>query len=416
MKHGRKGNAARKCLRGMTRLLAAATFAFSSFAFTAAAMADSSIPDSFNAAVGQRFTLSLPALGVSVAPADNVKQTADISGSTEYSVSVLGIVPVKKVTVNYGERRYVAPSGKSFGIRLYSDGVMVVGISEIISETGTSSPAYSAGLRSGDIITHIDGERVTENRRVTELISGCEGRSLKIGFDRGGKSYTASLTPALSGEGYKAGMWVRDSVAGIGTLTYFDPVSMTFGGLGHGITDADSGEIYPIGSGSAVLADITSAIKGESGAPGELKGYFTEKPLGQLFANTETGVYGALSGLPENADKTIPVAFRQEVEEGKATILTTVDGEGVAEYTVEIEKINFNSEAKTRNMVIRVTDSELLKKTGGIVQGMSGSPIVQDGKLVGAVTHVFVNDPTKGYGIFAENMTENEELLLQNAA
>ena len=407
----------RNILSAAVKMLSAAAFCFSSFAFTAAAMADSKLPDEFNAAIGQDFVISGFPNGITVKPVDDAAEASGTYSSAEYSVSVLGIIPVKNVTVRYTDRNYVIPSGESFGIRLYSDGVMVVGISEIVSEDGKSSPAYNAGLRNGDVITHIDGQRVSQNSEVTKAISDCGGKSLKITFERNGKTYTAELSPVLTANSYKAGMWVRDSVAGIGTLTYIDIENMTFAGLGHGITDSDCGEIYPIGSGAAVYADIASAVKGTSGYPGELKGYFTDKAIGELFANTETGVYGALAALPDNAaNKAVPVAYRQEVEEGEATILATVDGEGVKEYTVEIEKVNYNANNKTRNMVIRVTDSRLLQTTGGIVQGMSGSPIIQNGRLVGAVTHVFVNDPTRGYGIFAENMTENEELLLKKAA
>lgn len=406
----------RKRLKRGLRFLAALAFTFSALAFSAATHINVSLPDEFNAVTGQKFALASSEFGVTLKPVLSAKTVSSAVISEKYSVSVFGVIPVKEVTVNYGERRYVVPSGQSFGIRLYSDGVMVVGLAEIDASGQKTSPAYLAGLRSGDVITHIDGQRVYENSDVTERITESGGKRLKITFMRENRAYTAELTPAKYGDSFKAGMWVRDSVAGIGTLTYIDTVGMTFAGLGHGITDGDCGNIYPIASGNAVFAKITACTKGKSGAPGELKGYFTETDIGNLFANTETGIYGRLNGLDSVSDKAIPVAFRQEVKEGEAKILTTVDGGGVKEYTVTVEKVNYNGNLKTRNMVIRVTDRELLDKTGGIVQGMSGSPIIQDGKLIGAVTHVFVNDPTRGYGIFAENMLEATEASLQKAA
>lgn len=406
----------RKCLKRGIHFLAALAFTFSALAFSAAAHIKNRLPDEFNAVTGQKFALASADFGVTLRPVISATTVSSGIKSERYSVSVFGVIPVKDVTVNYGERRYVIPSGQSFGIKLYSDGVMVVGLAEIDAAGQKTSPAYISGLRSGDIITHIDGQRVYENSEVTERIANSNGKTLKITFAREDKTYTADLTPARYGDSFKAGMWVRDSVAGIGTLTYIDTVGMTFAGLGHGITDSDCGNIYPIASGNAVAAKISACTKGKSGAPGELKGYFTETQIGNLYANTETGIYGALNGLEKVSDKAIPVAYRQEVKEGEARILSTIDGEGVKEYTVTVEKVNYNSNLKTRNMVIRVTDEELLSKTGGIVQGMSGSPIIQDGKLVGAVTHVFVNDPTRGYAIFAENMLETADIFSQKAA
>ena len=411
-KHGKTRLAAK-----IARIFAAVLLSASSFTLASVSAAATAVPDEFFAANGQAFALAdtsntkLTARG-----ADGYVQTSDAPDSVRrYDVCVFGIVPVKTVTVKYGQRRSVALSGESFGIRLYSDGVMVVGFSEIEGANGDRrSPAYDAGLRTGDVIKSVDGIAVSENSQVTDIVEKSGGRALTVRFARAGREFTASVTPIKSQSGYKAGIWVRDSVAGIGTLTYLDYDSMTFAGLGHGITDADTGEIYPIAGGSAVKAEITDAAKGERGAPGELIGYFTDEYIGELIANTETGVYGTIESAPSEAPATVEIAYKQEVEEGEAYILTSV-GDGVKRYSVMIEKISYNS-AKTKNMVIRVTDDELIAKTGGIVQGMSGSPIVQNGKLVGAVTHVFVNDPTRGYAIFAENMTENGENLLKKAA
>lgn len=212
--------------------------------------------------------------------------------------------------------------------------------------------------------------------------------------------------PSASGDGYKLGLWVRDSSAGIGTMTFYDPTTQVFGGLGHAITDVDTGEILPLGSGEIVSVDIEGAVKGQGGQPGELRGSFhTYDTIGSLEENRETGVFGVLTTPPEGG-LLLPVALRQEVHTGPAQIYTTIDGRTPQLFDIEIERVNLTDANPTRNMVIRITDPELLTATGGIVQGQSGSPIVQDGRLVGAVTHVFINDPSRGYGIFAENMIE----------
>lgn len=401
-------------IKGAVRTVAVAALFLSGFALTGVAVTAAELPDRFYADHPEGF--DLPAVsGVTLRASRSVTETADLTGDRTYTVCLFGVVPVQEVTVRTEEHRMVTPSGEAFGIRLYSDGVMVVGLAEVIGSDGPVSPAYDAGLRPGDVITAVDGKTVTENSQVTQAVTGSGGKILRLTFTRNHRTYTAQLSPVQTETGYKAGMWVRDSVAGIGTLTYFHGDTGTFAGLGHGIADADSGELYPIASGSAVEADITSVVKGESGTPGELKGYFEKTVIGDLFANTETGVYGAAKAAPDGT-KAVPVAFRQEVQKGKITILCEVNDGGVASYEAEIEDIRYNQSQKTRNMVIHITDSRLLTQTGGIVQGMSGSPILQEGMLVGAITHVFVDDPTRGYAVFAENMLEMEDYLLQSAA
>ncbi|MDF2567582.1 MAG: stage sporulation protein, partial [Oscillospiraceae bacterium] len=210
---------------------------------------------------------------------------------------------------------------------------------------------------------------------------------------------------------FKIGLWVRDSSAGIGTVTFYNPENSVFGGLGHAVCDVDTGQVMPIMSGEVVDVNINGVTRGSSGSPGELKGSFSSnKDSGSIAVNNETGVFGVLYQNPSN-HSAIPIAMKQEVKTGKATIFTTVSGNTPQEYKINIEKVNLNDNSMTKNMVIKITDPELLQKTGGIVQGMSGSPIMQNGVLVGAVTHVFINDPTKGYGIFIENMYNHSKAV-----
>lgn len=411
-------------IRQTVRTGAAAVLLLSGFALTAVAVTAARLPGDFYTDSPDGFTL--PAVtGVSLKRESAALETADLTGERTYTVCLFGAVPVEQVTVRKEERLTVVPSGETFGIRLYSDGVMVVGLAQVDGPDGPVSPAYEAGLRAGDIITAVDGVPVRENSEVNRAVTQSEGQGLKLTFTRDGRTYTAELCPVRTQTGYKAGMWVRDSVAGIGTLTYFDRERSTFAGLGHGVTDADSGGLYPIASGGAVEAHITSVVKGECGRPGELKGYFEDAVVGDLFANTETGVFGLLAdtvGTVGTVDtvgtggEALPVAFRQEVQKGRVTILCEVNERGVEAYEAEIEEIRYTPSRKTRNMVLHITDPRLLEQTGGIVQGMSGSPILQNGRIVGAVTHVFVDDPTRGYAVFAENMLDTEDYLLQSAA
>ena len=231
-------------------------------------------------------------------------------------------------------------------------------------------------------------------------------------FVRDGKKYKARILPVKASADlkYKAGMWVRDSTAGIGTVTCYDPEDGSFAGLGHGIYDSDTQLLLPLLRGAVVDITLDDIIKGRNGHPGELKGTFGTEKTGTLLGNTPCGVYGVLAKKPQLIYGKLPCALKSEVQKGKASILSNVDGNGVKEYAVEIVKI-YSGNEETKNFVIEVTDRELLEKTGGIVRGMSGSPIIQNGKLVGAVTHVLVNEPSKGYGIFIENMLAQAEKI-----
>lgn len=329
------------------------------------------------------------------------------SDSFRTTAKLLGIFPIKNVNVTICEEKIVKVCGTPFGVKMFTDGVLVVNFSEIETEKGKCCPAKNSGFLEGDLIKKIDGKEVFTNEDVAEIIENSDGKTLEFSIIRNEEKITLSATPEMLEDksGYKAGFWVRDSSAGIGTLTFYDPETLSFAGLGHAVCDIDTGTVLPFSSGEIVEAVITKIKKGAPGAPGELGGAFTgTNNLGIVKINNETGLFGTLEYEIEGIE--MPVASKQEIYEGAAVILSTLNGSEAEEYDIIIEKVSFSDNSLTKNMVIRVIDEELLELTGGIVQGMSGSPIIQGGKLVGAVTHVFVNDPTKGFGIFIENMLE----------
>ena len=330
---------------------------------------------------------------------------------TEYSTSVklFNIFPIKSAKVKVSRRKYVVPGGNAFGIRLYTKGVMIIRIDGVTTPSGNVSPGKAAGLKKGDMIISVDGVDVYRNRELSAIFASSGGKTLKLEIERDSKKKEINFTPVLCSEDstYKGGLWIRDSTAGIGTVTWYDRTNGIFAGLGHAVCDADTGEIMPLSGGDAVEAEIKGCYKGTNGSAGELCGVFSSGSIGSLYINGETGVYGIMDSFDAD-DKVVPVALRQEVKTGAAQIICTVDDTGAEYYNIEIKKI-FDGTDNQRNMVIKVTDPVLLEKTGGIVQGMSGSPILQNGMLVGAVTHVFVDDPTEGYAIFAQNMTETAQ-------
>ena len=314
--------------------------------------------------------------------------------------------PIKDVTAAAVSRPQLVPCGQPFGIRLMTDGVMVIGLEDI----DHSCPASDCGIRVGDVITGINGQTVTTNKRVSELISSTKGQPCAVSYSRGGTEKTATLTPIYSGGTYKAGMWVRDSSAGIGTLTFYDPASGVFGGLGHPICDADTKLPLPISHGTVGDVKINGCTRSEHGEPGQLLGEFlSSDATGSITENISEGVFGRLDSPPSSSGA-VPLGFKQEITAGEACILSTVSGTEPRSYSVEIENIDLSDDAP-HDMIVRVTDPELLREAGGIVQGMSGSPIIQNGRLVGAVTHVFVDDPTRGYAIFAEEMYRRAGLV-----
>lgn len=304
------------------------------------------------------------------------------------------------------ERVSVIPGGTPFGIKFHTKGVIVVGVTDIETYEGAVSPAKKAGIKAGDIIIKVNNGEVNTTDELSKLISESKGKKTLITALRSGETLSFEVYPRKSAEDgvYKSGLWVRDSTAGIGTVTYVDAEN-NFGGLGHGICDTETGLPLPLLKGIVTQINITDVIKGIVNEPGELKGEFSPFKAGFLSKNTECGVFGHLekNGLFD-ADP-VEICFRDELKTGKAYILTTIKGSNPKSYEINIVKIYPNS-GKTKNFLIEVTDKELLESTGGIVQGMSGSPIIQDGRLAGAVTHVMINNPKRGYGIFIENMLE----------
>lgn len=323
------------------------------------------------------------------------------------NLKLFGIIPVKEVTVTEKAEQKVMVSGEVFGIKLYTDGVIVVGIQEVQTDSGKKSPSGSAGIEVGDIIVAIDGENVYTSDQVQSILGANNGGSFEVKIKRGERYRDYTVTPVYcEREGcYKAGMWVRDSTAGIGTITFYNKQSGIFAALGHQINDIDTKEIMPMLDGEAVKATVSKIEKSTRGTTGSLECDFTNQTLGKLLSNTDCGIYGAYAEISECA-KEYPVAAIQEVKKGKATLISTVEKGQPKKYEIEITHIGFNENNREKNMIVKVTDKDLIDKTGGIVQGMSGSPIIQNGKLIGALTHVIVGNPQKGYAVFAQTMAE----------
>ena len=337
------------------------------------------------------------------------------SNTSKYTATLLGIIPLKEVTVVASDQRHVAVSGKPFGIKMFCDGVMIVGFSDILTTSGYKNPAKTSGLKTGDIITAIDYNSTKTNEDVEKIISKSNGKPVTISFLRGDEQHITTLTPVkdINNNNWRSGMWVRDSGAGIGTMTFYDTQTSYFAGLGHGIKDADTHQELRLLSGEIVPVKITGIVKSKNGTAGQLKGSFTTTiASGKILHNGTTGVYGKAYSLEKN--NLMPVATPSQIHTGKAHIITTISGNDPQKYEIEIEKVNLTTTDPNKNMIIKITDSRLLALTGGIVRGFSGSPIVQDGMLVGAVTHVFVNQVDKGYGIFATNMLDTLDSLYNN--
>lgn len=341
----------------------------------------------------------------------NVASTRAV-GSYQVTLALGGWLPVRTIRAVVTERPTVTVCGTPFGVKMFSEGALVVGFSDVNTAAGPENPAKAAGLRLGDRVIRIGSTATEDNDAVKQALEAAQGSAVEVVYVRSGEQRQTSLTPVwdASSAQWRAGMWVRDSSAGVGTLTFADEKKGVFAGLGHPISDSDTGESIALRSGEIVPCQITGCSKGTAGSPGELKGRFlSAHAIGTIRINGENGVYG--STRAQFAGQKMEVAFAQEVEAGDAEIWTTTSGETPRAYRVKIEKIS--DADPRRNMVLRVVDRELLAQTGGIVQGMSGSPIVQNGRLVGAVTHVLVNDPTRGYGIFAQTMLEQAERVTE---
>lgn len=377
----------------------------------------SSLPDQIRVEPGQ--SVQLARFGW-IVPVDqhgtqNVASTRAV-GSYNTTLAIGGVLPVKTIHTIVTERPSVKVCGVPFGVKMFSEGALIVGFSDIgLQNGGRANPAKEAGLRLGDRVVCINGVQTANNDAVKEALERSGGAPVEVVYVRDGEQFMTMLTPMQEDGQWMAGMWVRDSSAGVGTLTFVDEENGVFAGLGHSISDSDTGESIALRSGEIVPCQIVGCTAGTIGSPGELKGQFlSAHATGTIRINGNNGVYGTTR--TEFAGQTMEVAFAQEVMTGEAEIWTTISGEEPRVYKVSIERIS--DADPVRNLVVRVTDAALLSATGGIVQGMSGSPIVQNGRLVGAVTHVLVNDPTRGYGIFAETMLEQAEKVseLRDAA
>ncbi len=391
------------------KVMAATACILCVFIYSTVAFGVSNLPDEISVIENDGVDLGL---FFSVKEDEKVQPALSGKLKKEYNsqITALKIFPVKDITVNKTKRRYVVPSGDVFGIKLYTKGVIVVSIDSVTTPNGSVDPALEAGLKCGDIITHINNKPVLNSQQLTDAVEQSEGKGLNLKVERNGETLALNLKPAFSvNGGYKAGIWVRDSSAGIGTVTFYDDNAGMFAGLGHGVCDVDTGKIMPLNNGEAVRAKVNGFYKSSAGNPGELCGVFSESVIGSLRVNHDMGVYGEL--LQPSGKKTVPVALESEIKLGAAQMITTIDDRGPQYYDIEIVKIYPSSDLSARNMIIKVTDPELLEKTGGIVQGMSGSPIIQNSMLIGAVTHVFISEPQQGYAVFAQRMIETMDSL-----
>ena len=362
----------------------------------------------------------------SAVPITAVYQGTRLSGNSkpenigeEFNVELkaFGIIPFSTVSVEVLDELQVAVLGTPFGMKLYTEGVLVIDMTDVETENGNVNPAKDAGIIKGDYIVSVDGRKISTNEELSAAVEASAGNEMKFEIKRGGKTKIIRFCAALSKEtnSYKVGLWVRDSSAGIGTLTFYSPATGVVCGLGHGVCDEDTEELLELDSGELVTAEIISVEKGSAGSPGQLKGKFTNSTIGAIDLNSEDGVFSLLKGKLSLSNLT-EIALKQEIKDGAAQLLCTVNGDSPKLYSCTVKKRNSAYLSPTQNLIVTVNDSELLNLSGGIVQGMSGSPIIQNGKLVGAITHVLIDDPTKGYGIFAENMLETVQSVGQGLA
>ena len=331
------------------------------------------------------------------------------SDSKLYNLSLFGL-NLKTIKTNILPTTKVIPVGNLVGLKLFTEGVLVVGMSEIKGQDNKIYKPYEeAGIEQGDSIIEINDIEVNSTEELISCVSKCRGKSIDITYVKDGKVLETQITPVKTSENtYKLGLWVRDAEAGIGTVTFYDKETNSFAALGHGIQDIDTGELVEISSGEFVTAEILDIEKGERENPGRIEGTIEDgTKIGEIYTNTDFGVYGTTTnkaGLDISNIQEIEVASRSEIETGKASIICTLEDGKREEYEIEIQKIYINNNENNKSMVVKVTDEKLLEKTGGIIQGMSGSPIIQNGKLIGALTHVLVSDPSKGYALFADTM------------
>ena len=403
-------------MKAFVKIIFAFLLIFCSCIFTSIYVMSADISDSYRINRGDELTVDtfIPV----TATYNGVKMsqgvyTRQVGESFEVDLKIFGVIPFSTVNVEVVDDMYVQVLGNPFGMKIYTDGVLVIENTEIVTEYGKENPAAKAGIKVGDYIKTVNGNVVTCNEDVLQLVTESEGKAMTFEVVREGKDFSCEVTPVLDKDSgiYRIGIWVRDSSAGVGTLTFYSPSNDVVCGLGHGICDADTETLLNIQQGEMVEADIVDVEKGAAGSPGALKGKLTYDSIADISLNCEAGVYGIINHNINAANLT-EGALKQEVYDGKAQILCTVNGDTPKLYSCEIKRTGDNN-SPTQNLIVTVTDQELINATGGIVQGMSGSPILQDGKLVGALTHVLVSDSLTGYGIYAENMLDRAETVAQ---
>ena len=389
----------------------------SSLAFTTIYIMDSNVANSYKINKGEELKIDsfVPVTahykGVKMSQESVVRSVGE---SFDVDLKIFGVIPFSTVSVEVVDEMYVSVLGNPFGMKIYTDGVLVIEVSDVLTPNGTVNPASVANIKVGDYIKTANGYEITCNEDLSQVVLESGGDAIDFEIIRDGKTINTTVTPVKDSESgvWRIGIWVRDSSAGIGTLTFYSPSTGVVCGLGHGVCDSDTDVLLNINTGELVGAEIVSVEKGSAGNPGALKGKFTYDTIADICLNCENGVYGFLKQKIDTTNLT-EIALKQEVYDGNAQILCTIDGDTPKLYSCTIKKRTSNYLSDTQNLVVTVTDEELISLTGGIVQGMSGSPILQDGKLVGALTHVLISDSLTGYGVFAENMLENAQSVAQ---
>ena len=333
------------------------------------------------------------------------KKIVEETGKLDLNLNLFNLFPVKDVTINVIPKTTVIPVGKAIGMKMYTEGVLVVGMSEIEGK----KPYENSGIEAGDTILEINNTKINSTDELIECVNSSKGEKIEIKYVSDEEEKTVNIKPVKTSENeYKLGLWVRDAAAGVGTLTFYEPSTRNFASLGHGINDVDTYELIHVANGELVTTNILDIVKGIDGTPGEIRGSIDNGiTLGKIYKNTSFGVYGNISNvgiLNLNNSKEIEVANRSEIKTGKAEIMCELENGKIETYEIEIQKIFSENNQNNKSMLIKVTDENLIEKTGGIIQGMSGAPIIQNGKFIGAVTHVLVNDSKTGYAVFADLM------------
>lgn len=330
--------------------------------------------------------------------------------TSKMDVKIFGTLKVKEVSVTTYPKVKVIPTGNLIGLKLYTNGVLVIGTTEIKSINNEIEKPYElASIKEGDIILELNNQEVDSSKTLQNIVNESKGTKLDIKYTRHGEIYTSSIQAVQTAANeYKLGLWVRDSASGVGTMAFYEPETKKFAALGHGISDSDTGELLDVQTGEIVNSKIVNITKGQKGFPGEIKGSISKQTsIGNVNKNTNFGIFGTVNGTINTLEKYsagIEIALREEIQEGEATILTTLEDGKTDEYNIKINSINIDNNANNKSMQIEITDERLINKTGGIICGMSGSPIIQNNKLVGALTNVLVSDPKIGYGVFADIM------------